>query len=335
MNLLALPPLFSQIEPEMMEFTMSKPYLLAIGDFYDWDREAMEQEFTLLPLEDGMAVSDIDPAIRKATRYAARIFHRDVGRDVFDAFPNLEIVANYGVGYDGIDADEAADRGIAVTNTPDVLTADVADQTILLLLTYLRDSNRAEAYMREGRWPSGGYPLKRSLGAGRAGIIGLGRIGTAIAKRLEACECEIAYFARSQKPSPKSWTHFDTLVGLAEDVDYLINVLPGGPETDDLINREVFEALGPSGVFVNVGRGSSVDEEALFAALGDGTIHGAALDVFKNEPNIDARFFDFENVVLQPHAASATVETRKAMGQLMRDNLTAAHQGKALLTRVN
>ena len=314
---------------------MTKPYLLAIGNFYDWDRDAMAGEFTLVPLEDGMDPASIDPNIREATRYAARIFHRDVGNDVFDAFQNLEIVANYGVGYDGIDAEEAASRGIAVTNTPDVLTADVADQTILLLLTYLRDSNRAEAYMRQGHWPEAGYPLQRSLGAGRVGIVGLGRIGTAIAKRLAACDCEIAYFARSPKPSPDDWVHYDTLVGLARDVDYLINVLPGGVETDDLINAEIFSALGPSGVFVNVGRGTSVDEEALFSALRDGAIHGAALDVYKNEPNVDPRFFEFENIVLQPHAASATMETRRAMGKLMRDNLTAAHKGAELLTRVN
>jgi len=314
---------------------MSKPYLLTIGTFYEWDHDAMAQEFTLVPLEDGATPASIDPAIRQETRYAARIFHRDVGTDVFDAFPNLEIVANYGVGYDGIDADEAASRGVAVTNTPDVLTADVADQTLLLLLIYLRDSNRAEAYMRARKWPEAGYPLQRSLGAGRAGIIGLGRIGTAIAKRLAACDCEIAYFARSKKPAPEDWVHYDTLVGLAKDVDYLINVLPGGPETDDLINAEVLDALGSNGVFVNVGRGTSVDEDALFDALRDGTIHGAALDVFKNEPNVDPRFFEFSNVVLQPHAASATIETRKAMGQLMRDNLTAARQGRDLLTRVN
>ena len=314
---------------------MTKPYLLAIGDFYDWDRQAMAEEFTLIPLEDGIAPSDVDPDIRSKTKFAARIFHRDVGNDVFDAFQNLEIVANYGVGYDGIDADEAARRGIAVTNTPDVLTADVADQTLLMLLTYLRDSNRAEAYMRAGKWPDAGYPLQRSLGAGRAGIIGLGRIGTAIAIRLAACDCQIAYFARSPKPSPKEWQHFNTLIDLAQNVDFLINVLPGGPETDDLLGVEVFKALGPKGVFVNVGRGTSVDEEALFAALKNGTIHGAALDVYKNEPNVDPRFLEFDNVVLQPHAASATVETRKAMGQLMRDNLTAARLGKDLLTKVN
>jgi len=159
--------------------------------------------------------------------------------------------------------------------------------------------------------------------------------GTAIATRLAACDCEIAYYARSKKPSPESWAHHETLVGLAEDVDFLINVLPGGEETDDLINAAIFKALGPNGVFVNVGRGSSVDEEALFAALEDGTIHGAALDVFKNEPEVDPRFLSCKNLVLQPHAASATVDTRKAMGKLMRDNLSAAHQGKPLLTRVN
>jgi len=264
---------------------MSKPNLLAIGDFYDWDMQAMEEEFTILRLESDMAPGDFSRDVRDATKYAARIFHRDVGNDVFDAFPNLEIVANYGVGYDGIDADED--------------------------------------------------PLQRSLGAGKAGIIGLGRIGTAIAHRLAASGCDIAYFARSKKPSPDSWTHHFDLTDLARDVDYLINVLPGGPETDDMINRGVLEALGPEGVFVNIGRGSSVDEEALFEVLKSGKIHGAALDVFKNEPNVDKRFFDFENVLLQPHAASATVETRKAMGKMMRDNLSAAHQGMPLLSQVN
>ena len=314
---------------------MSKPYLLAIGDFYSWDEAAMAEDFTLVPLLGEQKPEEIDEDIRLATRFAARIFHRDVGNDVFDAFPNLEIVANYGVGYDGIDADEAARRGIAVTNTPGVLTDDVADQALLILLTYLRDSNRAETFMRAGKWPDGGYPLQRSLGAGRAGIIGLGRIGTAIGQRLDACGCDIAYFARSKKPAPDTWVHYSDLKELASEVDYLINVLPGGPETDNIINADILSALGDRGVFVNIGRGSSVDEDALFDALKRGTIEGAALDVFKNEPNVDPRFLEFDNVVLQPHAASATVETRKAMGQLMRDNLAAALAGKPLLSQVN
>lgn len=314
---------------------MNRPYLLGIGKFYEWDRELMEKEFTIVPLEPDMAPTDIPQDIRDQTEYAARIFHTDVDSAVFDAFPKLKIVANYGVGYDGIDADEAARRGIAVTNTPDVLTADVADQALLILLSYLRDSHGAETYMREAKWPEAGYPLQRSLGAGRAGIIGLGRIGTAIAKRLDTCGCEIAYYARSKKPSPDHWVHHETIDGLAASVDYLINVLPGGPETEDIIGASTFKALGPQGVFVNIGRGSSVDEESLFAALDNREIHGAALDVFKNEPNVDARFFTYDNVLLQPHAASATIETRKAMGKLMRDNLTAAHKGEPLLSRVN
>jgi len=314
---------------------MSKPYLLAIGSYYDWDHAAMSEEFEIIAFDGSMNPTDISEDIRLKTKYASRSGHGDVGAAFFDAFPNLEAVANFGVGYDGIDADEAAARGIGVTNTPDVLTADVADQAVLMLLAYLRDSHRAEAYMRAGKWPEAGYPLQRSLGAGRAGIIGLGRIGTAIASRLAACECDIAYYARSEKPSPDAWEHYDSLTALAENVDYLINVLPGGPETEDIIDANVLKALGPEGVFVNIGRGSSVDEEALFEALGNGTIHGAALDVFKSEPNVDKRFFDYENVLLQPHAASATIETRKAMGKMMRDNLTAAHQGKPLLSRVN
>ncbi len=312
---------------------MPKPYLLAIGEFYDWDATAMAEDFTLVALGDDPM--DIDEEIRAETRFAARIFHRAVDTVVFDAFPKLEIVANYGVGYDGIDAVEAAKRGIAVTNTPGVLTEDVADQALLLILTYLRDSHSAEAYIRAGEWPNNDYPLQRSLGAGRAGIVGLGRIGSAIARRLAACGCDIAYFARSPKETPDGWEFFNDLNGLAANVDYLVNVLPGGPETENIIDAKILKALGPQGVLVNIGRGSSVDEEALFDALHDGTIEGAALDVFKNEPNIDERFFEFDNVVLQPHAASATIETRKAMGQLMRDNLSAVLNGKPPLTKVN
>ena len=315
---------------------MSKPNLLCIGKFYDWDMEAMAADFNLLILEDDMAPADFPADQREATRFAARIFHRDVDNALFDAFPNLEIVANYGVGYDGVDVDEAASRGIAVTNTPDVLTDDVADQAVLMLMAYLRDSHGAEAYMRAGKWArEGGYPLQRSLKGGRAGIIGLGRIGSAIGRRLAASGVEIAYYARSEKPSPDDWVHYDTLDGLAAEVDYLINVLPGGPETEKMIGASTFKALGPRGVFVNIGRGSTVDEDALFAALDGGEIHGAALDVFNNEPDVDARFFSYDNILLQPHAASATIETRQAMGQVMRDNLEAARLGKPLLTRVN
>lgn len=314
---------------------MSKPHLLAIGNFYEWDEAEMSKEFTLVPLSSDMDPADLPSKTREAIEYAARMAHREVAATAFDALPNLKIVANYGVGYDGIDAIEAGKRGIAVTNTPGVLSADVADQAVLMLMAYLRDSHGAETYMRAGKWPDANYPLQRSLGAGRAGIIGLGRIGTAIAKRLSACECQIAYFARSPKPSPDDWVHYESLDELAENVDYLINVLPGGPETDDLIGKSAFQALGANGVFVNVGRGSSVNEDALFSALENKTIHGAALDVFKSEPNIDKRFFEFDNVLLQPHAASATIETRKAMGKLMRDNLSAAHQGRPLLTPVN
>ncbi len=314
---------------------MSKPYLLAIGTFYDWDAEELTKAFEIVPLAPDMDPSDLPGDIRAQTRFAARIGHRDVAHALFDAFPALEIVSNFGVGYDGVDVDEAARRGIAVTNTPDVLTDDVADQAVLMLLAFLRDSHGAEAYMRAGKWSKANYPLKRSLGAGRAGIIGLGRIGTAIAHRLAVFGCDISYFARSKKPVPETWIYHDNLPELAREVDYLINVLPGGPVTEDLIDAKVLSALGTEGVFVNIGRGSSVDEDALLDALNHQKIAGAALDVFKNEPDIDPRFYDADNLLLQPHAASATIETRKAMGKLMRANLTAALESRPLLSRVN
>lgn len=241
-----------------------------------------------------------------------------------DALPNLEIIANFGVGYDAVDAKHAAARGIMVTNTPDVLTEEVADTALGLLINTARELPKAENWLREGRWVKDGpYPLSRSTLRGRrAGIFGLGRIGLAIARRLEALGMTIAYHNRRQAEGV-AYAYHPTLVGLAAAVDTLISVAPGGVATEKAVNAEVLQALGPDGIFVNVGRGSTVDETALVKALADGTIRAAGLDVFADEPRVPQALIDLPNACLLPHVGSASVHTRRAMADLVVDNLAA------------
>lgn len=249
-----------------------------------------------------------------------------------DALPNLEIIANFGVGYDAVDAKHAATRGIMVTNTPDVLTEEVADTALALLLNTLRELTRAEKWLRDGRWVKDGpYPLsKTTLRGRRAGIVGMGRIGKAIAHRLEAFGVPVAYHNRREVDG-LAYPYFPTLASLAEDVDTLISVAPGGAATEKMINAEILSALGSNGVFVNIGRGSTVDEAALAAALTSGTIMAAGLDVFADEPRVPQALLDAPNTVLLPHIGSASVHTRNAMADLVVDNLIAwFSQGKPL-----
>lgn len=249
-----------------------------------------------------------------------------------DALPNLEIIASFGVGYDQVDAAYAGKKGVMVTNTPDVLTEEVADTALGLLINTLRELPKAEAWLREGRWvKEGAYPLTRSTLRGRhAGIFGLGRIGLAIARRLEALGMTISYHNRRPVPDV-AYAYYPTLVGLAAAVDTLISVAPGGAATDKAVNEEVLKALGPDGVFVNIGRGTTVDEPALIRALADGTIRAAGLDVFTDEPRVPQALIDLPNACLLPHVGSASVHTRQAMADLVVDNLTTWFgDGKAL-----
>ena len=247
-----------------------------------------------------------------------------IDADFIDALPNLEIIANFGVGYDVVDAAHAGRRGVMVTNTPDVLTEEVADTAVGLLINTVRELPKAEAWLRAGRWVKDGpYPLTpMSLRGRRVGIFGLGRIGLAVARRLEAFNLSIAYHNR-RPVEGVSYAHYPTLNELAAAVDTLISVAPGGAATEKAVNRAVLEALGPDGVFINIGRGSTVDEEALAAALADGTIRAAGLDVFANEPRVPQALIDLPNATLLPHVGSASVHTRKAMADLVVDNLDA------------
>ena len=251
---------------------------------------------------------------------------------LMDALPQLEIIANFGVGYDGVEVAHAAAKGIAVSNTPDVLTEEVADTAIGLLLNTLRQLPQAEQWLRQGRWShEGAFPLSPLSLRGRSvGLYGLGRIGLSIARRLEAFGVSIAYHTRSPREG-LPYAYHSTLVGLAAAVDTLIVIVPGTEATRRTVNAEVLAALGRNGVLVNVGRGSTVDEPALIAALQGRVIAGAGLDVFENEPHVPDALMALPNVSLLPHVASASVFTRNAMADLVVDNIEAWFAtGKAL-----
>ena len=251
---------------------------------------------------------------------------------LMDVLPQLEIIANFGVGYDGVEVAHAAAKGIAVSNTPDVLTEEVADTAIGLLLNTLRQLPQAEQWLRQGRWSrEGAFPLSPLSLRGRSvGLYGLGRIGLSIARRLEAFGVSIAYHTRSPREG-LPYAYHSTLVGLAAAVDTLIVIVPGTEATRRTVNADVLAALGSDGVLVNVGRGSTVDEPALIAALQGGVIAGAGLDVFENEPHVPDALLALPNVSLLPHVASASVFTRNAMADLVVDNIEAWFAaGKAL-----
>jgi lactate dehydrogenase-like 2-hydroxyacid dehydrogenase len=256
------------------------------------------------------------------------------GPAIMDVLPKLEIISCFGVGYDGIDVAAATARKIAVTNTPDVLNDCVADTAIALTLNIMRRYVHADRFVRAGEWLKGAQPLMTSVHHKKMGIVGLGRIGKTIAKRALGFDMEIGYFGRNRQPE-SPFRYFAALADLASWCDVLVVITPGGAETRNLVDARILDALGPKGFLVNVARGSVVDEPALIAALKAGRIAGAALDVFADEPRVPAELLALDNVVVAPHVASATVETRKAMGDLVVDNLICQLEGKPLLTRVN
>jgi hydroxypyruvate reductase len=247
--------------------------------------------------------------------------------------PALEMVSVFGVGYDRYDVVAARARKIHITNTPDVLTDDVADLGIALMLAIARTVPQADKFVREGKWPNGPLPLARKVTGARLGIVGLGRIGSAIARRATGFDMSIAYTSRN-KVADSPYTYYPTPAALAAEVDFLMVITPGGAGTKGLINAEVLTALGNKGYLINVARGSVVDESALIEALRNGVIAGAALDVFEDEPNVPEALRTMGNVVLTPHVASATWQTRRAMADLAFGNLQAHFSGQPLLTPV-
>lgn len=260
--------------------------------------------------------------------------HSHVDRALIERLPRLEIVANFGVGYDSVDVHAAAEHGVIVTNTPDVLTEEVADTAIGLLLMTVRELAAAERHLREGKWRSqDAYPLTASLRGRTVGIVGLGRIGAAIARRLDAMQVPVVYHTRHKRDGVP-YRHYADLREMAEAVDTLIVVVPGTASTRNLIDAGVLKALGRDGVLVNIGRGSAVDEPALIEALKGRTILAAGLDVFADEPNVPEALIALDNAVLLPHVGSASVHTRDAMGQLVVDNLRSWFDAGKPLTPV-
>jgi lactate dehydrogenase-like 2-hydroxyacid dehydrogenase len=256
-----------------------------------------------------------------------------VESSLMQRLPSLEIVSSFGVGYDNIDAKWAGAHGIVVTNTPDVLTEEVADTAIGLLLCTVRQFPQAERYLRAGKWPQGDYPLSQSLHDRTVGVVGMGRIGKAIARRLDAMRVPVVYHTRRAQPDVP-YRHYPSLTDMARDADVLLVITPGGAATRNLINAEVLDALGPNGILINMSRGSVVDEPALIKALQERKILSAGLDVYANEPQVPAELIAMDHVVLFPHVGSASIHTRRAMEQLVVDNLVAWKGGKPPLTPV-
>lgn len=256
-----------------------------------------------------------------------------VTKRMLEALPNVEIIAQFGVGTDNIDLQTAKSRSVVVTNTPDVLTNDTADIALSLILALSRRVVEADMFVRVGRWRQGAFPLGVTLTGKRVGIVGMGRIGQAIAKRCEAFDMKISYYGPRQK-GDISYFYYSDLAQMAENVDYLVLACPATPETKDLVGAKILKALGPKGFVVNIARGSVLDEEALQIALRNRDIAGAGLDVYQNEPSVPESLISMDNVVLLPHIGSATQETRAVMGRLVVDNVLAHFDGKPLLTPV-
>lgn len=300
------------------------PELLQIGGITDAMRARLEKHFTLRWLEN-YAPEEVTHVVTNG--------HDGVSPDLMASLTNLQMISVYGVGYDAVDAVEAARRGIIVTHTPNVLNQEVATTTILLMLACYREVLRDDAYVRSGAWATkGNAPLTRSADKQTVGILGLGRIGQAIADKLAPWDAEIVYHTRREKDVP--YTYYADLTAMAAACDVLICITPGGPSTEKMVNAEVINALGPQGTLINVSRGSVVDETALIEALTSGKLGWAGLDVFADEPRVPQALRDLPNTVLLPHAGSATVETRAAMAALAVDNLLQHRQDGSVISAV-
>jgi hydroxypyruvate reductase len=308
-----------------------KTDLLVVGPMYPPTLAALDAAYAthklwLAAQRDAFLASVADRIVAAATSGA-----RGMDAATMDKLPKLKLIAHFGVGVDSLDTDAAKKRGITITNTPEVLNADVADLAIALLLAAVRRIPAGDRYVRSGSWLKGAMPLAETIQGKTLGIVGLGRIGREIARRAEAFNLKVAYQGPNRK-TDVSWPYFADPVALAKECDFLVASCPGGEATRGIVSRAVIEALGPEGVFVNISRGTVADETALVQALQEGKLGGAGLDVFADEPRVPEALFAMDNVVLQPHVGSATHPTRLAMGQLVVDNLAAFFAKKPLLT---
>lgn len=311
---------------------MNKPEIVVIAPLPPFFAKPLHEHFIVHDLHGArdrrVFIDEVSPRVRAMVAFGGS----QISAEQLGNFPHLEMVAVFGVGYDGIPVAACAEKKIKVTNTPDVLNDEVADTTLALTLMTLRQFAETQKFVERGDWLKGQYPLTRSLWGKTVGIIGLGRIGKAIADRLEAFKTTVVYHGRSKQDV--DYQFYPSLVEMARDVDVLIAITPGGAGTKHLVNADVLSALGPDGYFINVARGSVCDEAALVAAIENKTIAGAGLDVFEGEPKVPESLFNRPNVVLFPHVASATLETRTAMGNLVIENLRLHFDGKPVKTLV-
>ncbi len=312
---------------------MSKPEILVVGPMHASALDRLDAEFTthklwLAPDKDAL-VAKVAPNVRGI----ATTGNHGASASLIDALPKLEIISCFGVGYDAVDIDAAKRRKIPVSNTPDVLNDCVADLAVGMMLDIGRKIAQGDRHVRSGKWLKGPLALATRVSGKRLGILGYGRIGRAIAKRAAAFDMNIGYHSRN-KVADSTYTYHASAVELAKHSDFLIVITPGGKETFHLVNEAVIKALGPKGFLINVSRGSVVDEPVLLKCLQDGSLGGAALDVFEQEPKMDEAFWTLDNVLLQPHVGSGTNETRAAMGNLTVDNLVAHFSGKPVFTPV-
>ncbi len=310
-----------------------KPHLIQVGNVNERMTARLNAEFVV---HKWFEVQDKDALLAEVGDKVIAIStdgHWGVPDNLFERLANLRVVSSYGVGYDGIDTDAAVRHNVLVAHTPNVLNDEVADTAIMLWLAVSRGLVRADAWVRSGAWESkGAFELTRSIQKRTVGILGMGRIGETIAKRAAAFDAKIVYHSRTSKPVP--YDYYDDLTAMARDCDVLMVITPGGAATKHLVNAEVLEALGPDGILINVARGSVVDEAALVDALQSGKLGAAGLDVFEAEPKVPQALKDMDNVVLLPHVGSATIETRRAMGDLTCDNLSQYLRNGTVITAI-
>jgi lactate dehydrogenase-like 2-hydroxyacid dehydrogenase len=304
--------------------------ILQTHKLLDRCEKMLAERFTVHKLHE---TTDKDALIAELAPRLRAIAGGNVSAELMDRLPKLEMIANFGVGYDSIDTKAAKERHIHVTNTPNVLNDAMAEITVGLMISLARKLPQTDRFVREGKWLKGGYPLQVELNAKTVGILGLGRIGKEIAVRLQAMKMRVVYHGRNRQPD-EPYVYYSSLTDMARDVDWLVLIAPGGKATENIVNREVLEALGPEGYLVNMGRGTLVDEPVLVEMLQQGKLGGAALDVFEKEPRVPEALFALDNVVLSPHMGSATHQTRNKMGDLVVANLVAHFAGEPLISAV-
>lgn len=304
--------------------------ILQTGKLLESCEEALASRFTVHKLHEA---TDRDTVIEQIGPRIRGIAGGGASAELIARLPSLEIIANFGVGYDNVDVAAARARNVRVTNTPNVLNDAVAELTIGLMIALARRIPQADQFVRQGRWLKGQFPLLSELNGKTVGILGLGRIGKEIAARCQAMKMRVVYHGRHRQPH-EPFVYYDKLLDMARDSDWLVVIAPGGRDTEKVVSRQVLEALGPGGFLVNMARGTLVDEAAMVEMLVSGKLGGAALDVFENEPQVPEALFALDNVVLSPHQGSATHQTRTKMGALVVANLEAHFSGEPLLSAV-